>query len=166
MPSFYKNIHPLIFTIILMMFNIFISMNMSNFSDSGWWSFILFMIIVGSMLVLFLYFTSFINNMIMSLKITFMKNFILKFFITLMMMMFLMKNLFINLNFWTNLFFEIKKLSNFSNNFYMIDPNNLSNMYSYNMNYSTLLSVIYLLAALTFIVKMILINKFTLRKMN
>uniref|UniRef100_A0AAU7BNW1 NADH dehydrogenase subunit 6 n=1 Tax=Psyllaephagus populi TaxID=3122998 RepID=A0AAU7BNW1_9HYME len=166
MPSFYKNMHPLILTIILMIINILISMNMSTFSDSGWWSFILFMIMVGSMMILFLYFTSFINNMIMSLKMTFIKNFMLKIIMNMMMMMFLMKTLFMKLNFWTNLFFEIKTLKNLSNNYYMIDPNNLMNMYSYNMNYSTLISVIYLLVSLTFIVKMILTNKFTLRKMN
>nr|YP_010131044.1 NADH dehydrogenase subunit 6 [Metaphycus eriococci]QPZ53233.1 NADH dehydrogenase subunit 6 [Metaphycus eriococci] len=163
--SNYKMIHPLIMGTNLMLFNIFVSLNMSMFNNNNWFSYITFLIIVGGMMVLFLYFTSFIMNMNTSLKPNFLMNMNLKMMMILIMMNFML--MFLNkFMIWYNKNNEIISINSmmnmnlFNKNYYIMY------MYMYNKNIISILSILYLLLSLTLIVKMIMMNKYTLRKIN
>nr|YP_010297279.1 NADH dehydrogenase subunit 6 [Lamennaisia nobilis]UML36895.1 NADH dehydrogenase subunit 6 [Lamennaisia sp.] len=155
-PSHYKSFHPMILGSILMLFNIQLTMNLSIYLPKSWWSFISFLIIIGGLMILFLYFTSFINNMIMNIKLIFLKNFFFKIIIFLMFIMMM--------------FMKMKNFSIWYNNIEEMNLNNQVNkiiyMYMYNMNFSILISIFYLLTSLTLLVKMLILNKYTLRKIN
>nr|YP_010981227.1 NADH dehydrogenase subunit 6 [Exoristobia philippinensis]WOE90357.1 NADH dehydrogenase subunit 6 [Exoristobia philippinensis] len=155
-PSHYKLFHPLILGSILMLFNIITNLNISMYLNNNWWSYITFLVIVGGLMILFLYFTSFINNMITSIKMIFFKQMIFKF---LIMMIFLIL-MFTNFNsylIWYNNILKFNLYSKF---------NNLMYMYNYNLNLSLIISIFYLLMTLMLLVKMIILNKYTLRKIN
>nr|YP_010555018.1 NADH dehydrogenase subunit 6 [Ooencyrtus plautus]UYP50998.1 NADH dehydrogenase subunit 6 [Ooencyrtus plautus] len=155
-PSSYKMLHPMILGSVLFLFNILMSFNLSLYLDNNWWSFISFLIIIGGLMILFLYFTSFINNMIMSMKMIFWKNFMLKMVILILFifMMMFYKNKFL-------IWYKFKEMNYLNLNFLK-----LLLLYMYMMNLMNLMSIFYLLLTLTLIVKMILMNKYTLRKIN
>nr|YP_010934917.1 NADH dehydrogenase subunit 6 [Lamennaisia ambigua]WKV28910.1 NADH dehydrogenase subunit 6 [Lamennaisia ambigua] len=155
LPMHYNHFHPLILGSILMIFNIMFSLNLSLYLYSSWWSFISFLIIIGGLMILFLYFTSFINNMIMSIKLIFLKNYFFKILICLMFLM-IMFYKFNEFSIWYNYIPQIYK-----NKIYKI-----LFMYMYNLNMSMMISIFYLLMSLTFLVKMLISNKFTLRKLT
>nr|WMH03362.1 NADH dehydrogenase subunit 6 [Encyrtus aurantii] len=160
-----KNINPMIMMMFLILFSIASSMQMSKFNNQIWISIFTFLIMIGGLMIIFMYFTSFISNVINSMKINSLK-------------LILSKILF-SLIFLTILWMNIKKFFMWSNNFKEIMPYNYLNkmnmmnfnsmtlyMYLYNKNYSLILVLIYLLSALIFIVKMIMKKKLTLRKIN
>nr|YP_010982453.1 NADH dehydrogenase subunit 6 [Cheiloneurus chinensis]WOE90958.1 NADH dehydrogenase subunit 6 [Cheiloneurus chinensis] len=160
-PSYYKTFHPLILGSILMLMNLITSMNISIYLPTNWWSYIIFLIMVGGLMILFMYFTSFINNMIISLKYYLFKNLMFK--SLLMLIYIIMINMkFNNYMIWNS---NINKFD-ISQDWMITKMKNFTMMYLYNLNYSMMISIIYLLISLFLIVKMIIINKFSLRKMN
>nr|AZL93228.1 NADH dehydrogenase subunit 6 [Eurytoma sp. ZJUH_2016013] len=156
-----KKTHPLIMISLLILLLTFSSLNMSMYLNNHWFSFILFLIMVGGMMIIFLYFTSFINNMKTSMKWMYIKNLHLKFslmIISLIMMINLMKK-----HNWFLSFNEIMSINKFIN---LTNNNNMTLMYMYPKNFTTSLSMLYLLISLTIIVKICLMKKLTLRKFN
>lgn len=163
--SNYKIIHPIIIGSILLIFNLITTINISLFYNDNWFSFIAFLIIIGGIIILFLYFTRFIININTTLKINFFININIKIILILIILLFLLffmkKNLI-----WYNNFNEIQSIYNLLNlnslnkNFYVIY------IYIYNKNLISIICILYLLLSLTLIVKIIFLNKFTLRKIN
>nr|ANH79476.1 NADH dehydrogenase subunit 6 [Eurytoma sp. TJS-2016] len=157
--SHYNKMHPLIMISILLMILISSSLNLSIYMNNHWFSYIMFLIIVGGMMVIFLYFISFINNMKTSIKWKFLKNLPQKLLMTLLSIMYLYHSF--NLNTWSLKFNEISSIYKMSNY-----NDNLTMMYLYPKNFSTMMSMIYLLISLTIIVKICLNKKIMLRKFN
>nr|QVT11048.1 NADH dehydrogenase subunit 6 [Nasonia vitripennis] len=157
LPSHNKNIHPLIFCLLLLLLTIFNSMNISLLNYTHWFSYILFLIMIGGMMIIFLYFTSFINNMKMKINWTMFLSLPIKLMMLLMFitMMLLMNNTFLP---WNNKVMEFF----FTNSIY----NNINYMFMYNKNISMIITMLYLLMCLTMIVKITINNKLTLRKIN
>nr|QMX85845.1 NADH dehydrogenase subunit 6 [Platencyrtus parkeri] len=152
-PSNYKNFHPMIMGMFLMTFTTLISINLSINLLYSWWSMIIFIIIMGGLMILFLYFNSFINNMITSFKLMFFKNLMYK--ITTFIMFLIIYTFKSNkLIYWINYF------NNINQNF------NIILLYFHNFNYNYLFSIFYILISLNLTVKMIIKNKFMLRKLN
>lgn len=157
----YKSFHPLILITILLILLIISSINLRIYINNHWFSFIIYLIIIGGIIIIFLYFIRFINNIKTSVKWDFLKNLLLKFLFTIIVFLMIINlikehNWIINSN-------EIKSLQIFTviNTF-----NNLNYLYLYPKRITSILSILYLLISLTIIVKICLTKKLTLRKFN
>nr|YP_009944716.1 NADH dehydrogenase subunit 6 [Encyrtus eulecaniumiae]QGA74472.1 NADH dehydrogenase subunit 6 [Encyrtus eulecaniumiae]QGA74485.1 NADH dehydrogenase subunit 6 [Encyrtus eulecaniumiae]QGA74511.1 NADH dehydrogenase subunit 6 [Encyrtus eulecaniumiae] len=160
-----KTTNPMIMGMFLMMFTMFSSMKLSQNSNQIWISLFSFLIMIGGMMILFLYFTSFISNVINEINMNFLNLYMPKILMSIMISTLLYFNL-MKFTWWTNNYTEIMNNYNL-NKFNMMNFNSLiTYMYMYNKNYSLIMVLIYLLSALTLIVKMIIKKKTTLRKIN
>nr|QZP41273.1 NADH dehydrogenase subunit 6 [Geoscapheus dilatatus] len=145
--------HPLAMGLILLIQTIMISMITGLSTQSFWFSYMLFLIFIGGMLVLFIYITSLASNemFIMSTKLLYL----------MMMMMpllvFLMKMNFLKLTNQESLMFLMINNST---------PLPLLKLYSYPTGTLTILMAIYLLITLIAVVKIINIFSGPLRQMN
>nr|YP_010118101.1 NADH dehydrogenase subunit 6 [Popillia mutans]QPN54195.1 NADH dehydrogenase subunit 6 [Popillia mutans] len=147
--------HPLSMGLILLMQTIIMALTMGFFNINFWYSYILFLIMIGGMLVLFIYMTSVASNekFTFSIKITLM-------IITLSLI----------------LLFTIAMMDPYYSNMNSIFTENLNNYKEYNMSFSKYLSypniiimymmIIYLLITLVAIVKITQIEKGPLRQTN
>nr|WPS67074.1 NADH dehydrogenase subunit 6 [Hyssopus sp. 1 HHL-2023a] len=165
LPSHNKNMHPILMSLILLSLSTLSSMNISILNDNHWFSYLMFLIIIGGLMIIFLYFTSFINNMKMTMKLNYLTIFPFK---MLLMMIFIMM-LFIYMNkyfMWFNNFLEINNFKMLMKNMNFFINNQSLYLYLFNKNFTTIISMIYLLMCLTFIVKFCMNKKLMLRKMN
>nr|UZT67586.1 NADH dehydrogenase subunit 6 [Tessmannella kiplingi] len=147
-----KDIHPLMLGFNLLMYSILISLSLNMFNINSLYSFMMYLIIIGGFLILFLYFNSFaINNKIIinfNLLVMLVFNFML---IIIMLVMFKYKfNMFNLIIFINNKLYE--SLDLFNSLKIMSYNINLLYMKMYNL---TLFSMIYLLYSLLIITKMI-----------
>nr|YP_009500789.1 NADH dehydrogenase subunit 6 [Popillia japonica]AXA13801.1 NADH dehydrogenase subunit 6 [Popillia japonica] len=147
--------HPLSMGLILLMQTIIMALTMGFFNINFWYSYILFLIMIGGMLVLFIYMTSVASNekFSFSIKITLM--------ISIMTLGFL---------------FSIAMMDPYFSDINSIYTENLDNYKEYNMSFSKYLSypniiimymmIIYLLITLIAVVKITQIEKGPLRQTN
>nr|YP_010480558.1 NADH dehydrogenase subunit 6 [Trichomalopsis sarcophagae]UVN15283.1 NADH dehydrogenase subunit 6 [Trichomalopsis sarcophagae] len=157
LPSYNKNIHPLIICLMLLIYTISNSMNISLLNYTHWFSYIMYLIMIGGMMIIFLYFTSFINNMKMKINWTMLISFPIKLMTLIMFIIVMVKTMNIILP-WNN--YVIELINNNSIN------NNINYMFIYNKNISMIISMLYLFLCLTMIVKITINKKMTLRKIN
>nr|AND95963.1 NADH deshydrogenase subunit 6 [Onthophagus carbonarius] len=145
--------HPLSMGLILLMQTINLSMYLGYLNFNYWYSYILFLIMIGGMLVLFIYMTSIASNEKFTPSIK------LLMFSMFMMFMYLIIKLNLNL-FYPALNFNFKEqqfnIINLSLNKYLNFPNSII-MY---------MLIIYLLIALLAIVKITSFKKGSLRTSN
>nr|YP_002229162.1 NADH dehydrogenase subunit 6 [Polystoechotes punctata]ACH90011.1 NADH dehydrogenase subunit 6 [Polystoechotes punctata] len=158
--NFLQMNHPLAMGLNLLIQTILISMICGFISSSYWFAYILFLIMLGGMLVLFIYVTSLASNELFSFS---MNNFLFMIFLFIIMLMILL----INDNFiWLNENYEI---INFNSSINMTNfENELTLMKLYNnptMNI-TLMMINYLFLTLIIIVKITNINYGSLRQKN
>nr|AZL93215.1 NADH dehydrogenase subunit 6 [Eupelmus sp. ZJUH_2016012] len=162
-PSHYFKFHPLTYGIILFNFTMMISLNLSKFFQNYWFSYITFLILIGGLMIIFLYFTSFISNSKFFINWDLMKFIPFKNILFLMFFMFYIfkyQNLFPNfLN-----FNEIEKFTLLINN--LIDLNNLMFIFLNYKFFNLMVCMLYMLICLTFIVKICINKKFSMRKIN
>nr|YP_010422517.1 NADH dehydrogenase subunit 6 [Penthe kochi]USG58932.1 NADH dehydrogenase subunit 6 [Penthe kochi] len=92
---FLMMIHPLSLGLILLIQSLMISMITGNFCLNFWFSYILFLVMIGGMLILFMYMTSIASNEMFNLNI---KNLIFMLILTIILMTMFYKNLNFNLN--------------------------------------------------------------------
>nr|YP_009995516.1 NADH dehydrogenase subunit 6 [Ochthebius viridis]QNP09971.1 NADH dehydrogenase subunit 6 [Ochthebius viridis] len=133
-------IHPLSMGMILLMQTIIITLITGFMNFNYWFSYILFLIMIGGMLVLFIYMTSVASNEKFKINNKIIIMTMIMMFITMFMMFFYDKYLIMNNNF---------------NNF-IIDNNNyfmLSKFYNNPSNYIMFLMIIYLFITLIAVVK-------------
>nr|YP_009441692.1 NADH dehydrogenase subunit 6 [Usechus lacerta]AOY39211.1 NADH dehydrogenase subunit 6 [Usechus lacerta] len=148
--------HPLTLGFILMIQTILISMITGNFNYNFWYSYILFLILIGGMLILFIYMTSVASNEKFNYNMKMMLMIIM-----FLMMIIILPNM---LNFEFNMYmlnnemtmFNKKMFTNMSINKYMIYPSNMILMFM----------IMYLFITLIAIVKITNINKGPLRQNN
>nr|ARH54062.1 NADH dehydrogenase subunit 6 [Agabus uliginosus] len=141
--------HPLSMGMILMIQTILISMMTGMFSYTFWFSYILFLIMIGGMLILFIYMTSLSSNEMFS----FSKNIMLSIIITTMMiiyMYFMMDYLMLNP------LFKNSNLIEMMNNFMFYKNENLNTLntiYNKPNMMITMLLINYLFLTLIAVVK-------------
>nr|AEG25304.1 NADH dehydrogenase subunit 6 [Philotrypesis sp. JHX-2011] len=160
-PYQFNKIHPLIMMMLLFLLLLLSSISLSIYFDNNWFSYIMFLMMIGGMMIIFMYFTSFISNMKTSINWLYLIKMPIKLIMMTMFFILLMKMNLNNFN-WNNNYNEI-------NPFILIQYNKINKimyMYMYNKNLSTLISIIYLLICLTMVVKIMLSKTFTLRKIN
>nr|QNE85372.1 NADH dehydrogenase subunit 6 [Paracoenia fumosa] len=157
---FFFMIHPLAmgFTLLIQTFLICLITGLMN--KSFWFSYILFLIFLGGMLVLFIYVTSLASNEMFSLS---MKLTLTSFsIIALTMLMYL----FLDFNMITNWFInnEMNSLTNLYS-YFLENSLSLNKLYNYPTNWITIMLMNYLLITLIAVVKITKLSKGPLRLM-
>nr|QWB85919.1 NADH dehydrogenase subunit 6 [Epiglenea comes] len=144
--------HPLSFGLILLMQTILTALITGTMSYNFWFSYILFLIMIGGMLILFIYMTSIASNE----KFKFSSKLTLMFYLSLFPTMLYMLDLY---------FFNI--MSNFDLNMYINNFSinlTLNKFINWPQNMIFMMMIIYLLITLIMIVKITNINYGPLRQ--
>nr|WRM53928.1 NADH dehydrogenase subunit 6 [Linnaemya omega] len=151
--------HPLAMGLTLLIQTTLITMSSGYMNKSFWFSYILFLVFIGGMLVLFIYVTSLASNEMFtfSIKLMLISMIMLMFFFILVSM--LNKSLMLQSK---NL--EIKSTFNI-NNYIMENSLSLNKLYNYPNNLLTILLMNYLLITLIAVVKITKTFKGPLRPM-
>nr|AXS65508.1 NADH dehydrogenase subunit 6 [Elateroidea sp. 8 KM-2017] len=136
--------HPISLGLVLLIQSLMISINSSFLSNNSWFSYILFIIMIGGLMIIFIYMTSISNNLKFKIKI---KEFIM--FLTLTSISFYIKN---NLNINSNKLFNENEISYFLLKFFSSNK------------FLIIFLISYLFITLIAISKLTLINSGPLRK--
>lgn len=145
---FTQIIHPLAIGLILLIQTLLICLITGLLAKSFWFSYILFLIFLGGILVLFIYVTSLASNEIFSLSIKLTLTSLLFIIINLLIFYFIDKttiNIFINNN-------EIIPITEMSS-YFIENSLSLNKLYNYPTNLITILLINYLLITLIAVVK-------------
>nr|YP_009643542.1 NADH dehydrogenase subunit 6 [Psolodesmus mandarinus]AWH61867.1 NADH dehydrogenase subunit 6 [Psolodesmus mandarinus] len=136
--GFCKMKHPASTGIVLMIQTVLISLITNNFSQNAWFSYMLFLVFLGGMLVLFIYLTSVASNELFTSSYKWMSTMIT---LTVMMPALLMM--------------EPLMLSNNTpdNEEMMIDKEMMSSLFNYPYSLMTMAVILYLLLTLVVVVK-------------
>ncbi|NP_987117.1 NADH dehydrogenase subunit 6 (mitochondrion) [Drosophila mauritiana] len=158
---FLNMIHPLALGLTLLIQTIFVCMLTGLMTKSFWYSYILFLIFLGGMLVLFIYVTSLASNEMfnLSIKLTLFSSFILLFMLILSFItdktsssLFLMNS-------------DMQSIINM-NSYFMENSLSLNKLYNFPTNFITILLMNYLLITLIVVVKITKLFKGPIRMMS
>lgn len=140
--------HPLAIGLILLIQTLIICLLTGLITKTFWFSYVIFLIFVGGMLVLFIYVTSLASNEIFNLsrKITFLRTAI--FFIIIFIFFLVDKNL--SVNYFINN--EIETI-NYIKRFLLENLLIINKLYNFPINLITIILIIYLFLTLIAIVK-------------
>nr|ATN41185.1 NADH dehydrogenase subunit 6 [Diptera sp. 79 LC-2017] len=153
--------HPLAMGLTLLFQTMFITIITGIIHKSFWFSYILFLIFLGGMLVLFIYVTSLASNEMFSLSIKSMMFKMLIITISLILIYLFMDNMMFSMNMLNEEMNPINK-----NLLYMENSLSLNKLYNFPTNYITILLMNYLLVTLIAIVKITKLFYGPLRMMN
>nr|AHG53593.1 NADH dehydrogenase subunit 6 [Drosophila yakuba] len=158
---FFNMIHPLALGLTLLIQTIFVCLLSGLMTKNFWYSYILFLIFLGGMLVLFIYVTSLASNEMfnLSIKLTLFSMFILFFMFILSMILdktsitlFLMNN-------------EMQSIIEM-NSYFTENSLSLNKLYNFPTNFVTILLMNYLLITLIVVVKITKLFKGPIRMMS
>nr|YP_009117297.1 NADH dehydrogenase subunit 6 [Muscina stabulans]AJE61323.1 NADH dehydrogenase subunit 6 [Muscina stabulans] len=151
--------HPLAMGLMLLIQTTLVSLMTGMISKSFWFSYILFIVFIGGMLVLFIYVTSLASNEMftLSIKLLVLSTILFLFF----MLYFMLTDYFQLLNYFN---LEIEKIMNF-HSYNMENSLSLNKLYNYPTNLLTIMLMNYLLITLIVIVKITKLHKGPLRPM-
>uniref|UniRef100_UPI0030FEC529 NADH dehydrogenase subunit 6 n=1 Tax=Neopanorpa nielseni TaxID=1886482 RepID=UPI0030FEC529 len=154
--------HPLAMGLILLIQTLTICLTMGLITKTFWFSYILFLVFLGGMLILFIYMTSLASNEMFSMSFKLIISFFLFFSLTLFIIYLLDKNLILSsfFNFDMNNFMESFMLKMNENSM------NLTKLYNQPTSMITLMLINYLLLTLIVIVKITNIFYGPLRQKN
>uniref|UniRef100_A0AAU6QFZ0 NADH-ubiquinone oxidoreductase chain 6 n=1 Tax=Nepsalus insolitus TaxID=2957736 RepID=A0AAU6QFZ0_9NEOP len=148
--------HPLAMGLTLLIQTIIISLTCGMYTYSYWFAYILFLIMLGGMLVLFIYVTSLASNELFSFSILNFMLSILLLSITMMIILFMDKTMLLLNN------MEMMKFN--TNNLFMENELSLNKLYNNPTTNITLMMMNYLLLTLIVVVKIVNINYGPLRQ--
>nr|YP_010564751.1 NADH dehydrogenase subunit 6 [Volucella liupanshanensis]UZA61154.1 NADH dehydrogenase subunit 6 [Volucella liupanshanensis] len=153
--------HPLSMGLMLLIQTILICLMTGLMTKSFWFSYILFLIFVGGMLILFIYVTSLASNEMFSLsmKMTLMT---IMFMLIMLMYMFITDKMMLIYNSMNNEMNSITEM----NSFIKENTMNLNKLYNYPTNMITIMLITYLLITLIATVKITKLFYGPLRSMN
>nr|QXM16919.1 NADH dehydrogenase subunit 6 [Neoneuromus maclachlani]UFZ12901.1 NADH dehydrogenase subunit 6 [Neoneuromus ignobilis] len=157
--NFIQMKHPLAMGLMLLLQTVMICLLSGLMLKTFWFSYILFLIMLGGMLVLFIYMTSLASNELFSIS---MKNLLFNMMMIFIMFIFILMEIYPSFNFMFN------SDMNYTNNLMLINENSLDLIKLYNfptMNL-TLLLINYLFLTLIIIVKITSIFYGPLRQKN
>nr|YP_010138716.1 NADH dehydrogenase subunit 6 [Compsilura concinnata]QQJ94223.1 NADH dehydrogenase subunit 6 [Compsilura concinnata] len=150
--------HPLTMGMMLLIQTMLICMMTGLITKTFWFSYILFLVFIGGMLVLFIYITSLASNEMFSLSMKLMIISIMMFII------FTIYLIFFNKNFLQYKNLEISSITNL-NSFFMENSLSVNKLYNYPTNMLTILLMNYLLITLIAVIKITKLFKGPLRTM-
>nr|UCU06777.1 NADH dehydrogenase subunit 6 [Xylota coquilletti] len=140
--------HPLSMGIMLLIQTLMICCITGMMTKSFWFSYILFLIFVGGMLVLFIYVTSLASNELFSIEMKMTTIMIISLLFLIMIILFMDKMIMI----FNSMNLEMNSIMNI-NSFIKENSLNLNKLYNYPTNMITILLINYLLITLIAIVK-------------
>nr|YP_010702019.1 NADH dehydrogenase subunit 6 [Dexia tenuiforceps]WCL18807.1 NADH dehydrogenase subunit 6 [Dexia tenuiforceps] len=152
--------HPLAMGLILLIQTIMVSLTTGLMSKTFWFSYILFLIFIGGMLVMFIYMTSLASNEMFSFSMKLLLMAIIIFIIMMMILFMMDKNMLMK---YKNL--EMNTIYNF-NSYILENSLSLNKLYNYPTNLLTILLMNYLLITLIAVVKITKLFKGPLRPMS
>nr|YP_006493367.1 NADH dehydrogenase subunit 6 [Ahamus yunnanensis]ADK97552.1 NADH dehydrogenase subunit 6 [Ahamus yunnanensis] len=155
---FFMN-HPLSMGLLLLLQTILISLISGSMISTFWFSYILFLTILGGLLIMFIYVASIASNEMFKFNSN-----LLLFYMMMIMMMFITMLMFNNL-YWLNLNINSELLNFWNKMIFFNNENsiNISKIYNNQSYFLTLMSIIYLLITLFAIIKITNINYGPLR---
>nr|QVL28719.1 NADH dehydrogenase subunit 6 [Eristalinus sp.] len=153
--------HPLSMGLMLLIQTVMVSCITGLMTKSFWFSYILFLIMVGGMLVLFIYMTSLASNEMfaLSMKMTIISIILL---LSLLTMIFFMDKMLMTFNSMNN---EMNTISNL-NSYISENSLNLIKLYNYPTNMITILLINYLLITMIASIKITKLFYGPIRSMN
>nr|QXG19521.1 NADH dehydrogenase subunit 6 [Drosophila serrata] len=158
---FLNMIHPLAMGLTLLIQTIFICLLSGLMTKSFWYSYILFLIFLGGMLVLFIYVTSLASNEMFNLSIK-----LTMFSMTILMILFFI-SLIIDKNSISLFLLNNEMESIFNQNSYILENSlSLNKLYNFPTNFITILLMNYLLITLIVVVKITKLFKGPIRMMS
>nr|YP_010371618.1 NADH dehydrogenase subunit 6 [Sphegina sp.]UOW81246.1 NADH dehydrogenase subunit 6 [Sphegina sp.] len=153
--------HPLSMGMLLLMQTLMICCITGLMTKSFWFSYILFLIFVGGMLVLFIYVTSLASNEMFSFSMKMTLSMILIFIISIFLIIFMDKMIFM-FNSMNNEMISIIKINSYMNE----NSLNLNKLYNYPTNMINIFMINYLLLTLIATVKITKLFYGPIRSMN
>nr|YP_011031293.1 NADH dehydrogenase subunit 6 [Delia platura]AKF78832.1 NADH dehydrogenase subunit 6 [Delia platura]UJG45160.1 NADH dehydrogenase subunit 6 [Delia platura]WQT73075.1 NADH dehydrogenase subunit 6 [Delia platura] len=151
--------HPLAMGLTLLIQTTLVCLSSGLMTKSFWFSYILFLVFLGGMLVLFIYVTSLASNEMFSFSIKLLFISLLIFMVMIIILFFMDKNVLLQ---YSNL--EISSISNMTS-YLMENSLSLNKLYNYPTNLLTILLMNYLLITLIAVVKITNLFKGPLRPM-
>nr|YP_009441640.1 NADH dehydrogenase subunit 6 [Incoltorrida madagassica]AOY39146.1 NADH dehydrogenase subunit 6 [Incoltorrida madagassica] len=152
--------HPLSMGFTLLMQTLMISLMLGFYSYSYWFSYMLFLIMIGGMMILFMYMTSLASN-----EKFFISNKMIFIMITMMIFFVFLMLIYYNTN--LSPMYKIFELNIFNNYIFMNNEYLMINkIYNYPNQFITIFIFNYLFLTLIACIKIININKGPLRQMN
>nr|YP_010239109.1 NADH dehydrogenase subunit 6 [Goniophyto honshuensis]QTF74356.1 NADH dehydrogenase subunit 6 [Goniophyto honshuensis] len=151
--------HPLAMGLTLLIQTTLVCLTSGMMSKTFWFSYILFLVFLGGMLVLFIYVTSLASNEMFSLSIKLMLICLMFFLMSIFTLYFMDKNLLMQ---FSNT--EIKSIFDM-NSYIMENSLTLNKLYNYPTNLLTIMLMNYLLITLIAVVKITNLFKGPLRPM-
>nr|WRM53948.1 NADH dehydrogenase subunit 6 [Flavicorniculum planiforceps] len=156
---FMKMKHPLAMGLTLLIQTTLMCMSTGLLTKSFWFSYIMFLIFMGGLLVLFIYVTSLASNEMFSFSIKLMLTLMMTFILLTLLMFFMNKMWFLQNN--NN---EMQLMNKF--NYYIMENSlSLNKLYNYPINIMTIMLMNYLLITLIAVVKITNLFKGPLRPM-
>nr|QOE17387.1 NADH dehydrogenase subunit 6 [Chelipoda sp. YD3012] len=153
--------HPLAMGMMLLIQTLMICLMTGLFSKTFWFSYILFLIFLGGMLILFIYVTSLASNEMFSLSMN------LTIFSLILMLIIMMTNFLFDKSLLISFLSNNEMITLFEKNSLMTENTfSLNKLYNFPTNFITLLLINYLLISLIAIVKITNIFYGPLRLMN
>nr|YP_009555381.1 NADH dehydrogenase subunit 6 [Triodia sylvina]AZU95918.1 NADH dehydrogenase subunit 6 [Triodia sylvina] len=151
--------HPLSMGFMLLLQTIMISLISGMMLNTFWFSYILFLTILGGLLVMFIYVASIASNEMFKFNLN-----LLMFYMMILIIMFIMILILNNL-YWLNLNINMEMLNFWNKMIFFNNENsiNISKIYNNQSYFLTLTSIIYLLITLFAIIKITNINYGPLR---
>nr|YP_009045665.1 NADH dehydrogenase subunit 6 [Napialus hunanensis]AIC37458.1 NADH dehydrogenase subunit 6 [Napialus hunanensis] len=151
--------HPLSMGLMLLLQTILISLISGMMMNTFWFSYILFLTILGGLLVMFIYVASIASNELFKFNPILMLTYLM-IFIFFLVILFLFNNLY-----WLNLNINSEMLNFFNKMIFFNNENtiNISKIYNNQSYLLTMMSIIYLLITLFAIIKITNINYGPLR---
>nr|YP_009560257.1 NADH dehydrogenase subunit 6 [Oxysarcodexia thornax]QAA79155.1 NADH dehydrogenase subunit 6 [Oxysarcodexia thornax]QAA79168.1 NADH dehydrogenase subunit 6 [Oxysarcodexia thornax]QAA79194.1 NADH dehydrogenase subunit 6 [Oxysarcodexia thornax] len=151
--------HPLAMGLTLLIQTTLICLTSGLMTKTFWFSYILFLVFLGGMLVLFIYVTSLASNEMFSFSIKLMITSVIIFMLSIIVLFFIDKNIIMQ---YTNM--EIKSI--FDMDSYILENSlSLNKLYNYPTNLLTIMLMNYLLITLIAVVKITKLFKGPLRPM-
>nr|YP_010022664.1 NADH dehydrogenase subunit 6 [Sarcophaga anchoriformis]QOP39512.1 NADH dehydrogenase subunit 6 [Sarcophaga anchoriformis] len=151
--------HPLAMGLTLLIQTTLICLTSGLMTKTFWFSYILFLVFLGGMLVLFIYVTSLASNEMFTFSIKLMMTTIIMFLLSISILIFMDKNI---LTQYSNM--EIKSIFDM-NSYIMENSMSLMKLYNYPTNLLTIMLMNYLLITLIAVVKITKLFKGPLRPM-
>nr|YP_009560231.1 NADH dehydrogenase subunit 6 [Oxysarcodexia avuncula]QAA79129.1 NADH dehydrogenase subunit 6 [Oxysarcodexia avuncula] len=156
---FFNMKHPLAMGLTLLIQTTLICLTSGLMTKTFWFSYILFLVFLGGMLVLFIYVTSLASNEMFSFSIKLMITAMTIFLLSTIILFFIDKNTIMQ---YTNM--EIKSIFDM-NSYVMENSLSLNKLYNYPTNLLTIMLMNYLLITLIAVVKITKLFKGPLRPM-
>nr|AHA52510.1 NADH dehydrogenase subunit 6 [Euurobracon breviterebrae] len=150
LPSNLYYFHPLTLGLILVFYVMVIAFKMNFMLNSYWYSYILFLVMIGGLLILFLYFTSLTNNELFFFQIKFNLYQSLKFMFILILFYFFLKFYWMNYIYQMN-YYELVVLSDLKNFDLMILFKNLMMDYFLSLNIYMIIYLFFMMVSVVVI---------------